>query len=117
MGTNYYFYPKENACDHCGRGPGKPLHIGKSSYGWVFSLHIDPNSYEYPVKDLDDWIKLFPEGTIRDEYDDIVSPESIVKIITERAHPSGTLLRHDIDQYHCTGHGPGTYDYCIGTFS
>ena len=41
------------------------LHIGKSSYGWIFGLHVFPdlglNTYE-------DWEKLLPYGKIRDEY-------------------------------------------------
>ena len=37
MGTNYYL--ETDACDKCGRGDG-PLHIGNSSAGWCFALHV-----------------------------------------------------------------------------
>ena len=42
MGTNYYIEggPK---CQHCGRGPGEPMHIGKQSAGWQFSLRGHPD--------------------------------------------------------------------------
>ena len=42
MGTNYYLHrPRTNECEHCGRADeAPPLHIGKSSSGWCFSLHV-----------------------------------------------------------------------------
>lgn len=51
MGTNFYFYenPEINEED--------ALHIGKSSAGWCFSLHIIP---ELGIRDLSDWTKCFP---------------------------------------------------------
>ena len=39
------------------------LHIGKSSYGWHFSLCIYP---ELGINDLEDWKKLFSEYEIYD---------------------------------------------------
>ena len=61
MGTNYYLHePPTNKCEHCGRQDEKePLHIGKSSVGWVFALHIIP---EMGIEDLEDWIPLFNSG-------------------------------------------------------
>ena len=40
MGTNYYLH-KKPPCEACGHEPA-PLHIGKSSGGWCFSLHVIP---------------------------------------------------------------------------
>lgn len=48
MGTNYYYY--QDVCPHCGK-PDKKLHIGKSSGGWYFSLHIIPEEKIFNLKD------------------------------------------------------------------
>ncbi len=50
MGTNYYLHEKPD-CECCGR-PFEALHIGKSSSGWCFSLHVMP---EDMINTLDDW--------------------------------------------------------------
>ena len=67
MGTNYYWSEEacQSPCKHC-RG-GDRLHIGKSSGGWCFSLHVIP--YE-GINTLDDWKAKFalPGSEIVDEY-------------------------------------------------
>ena len=145
MGTNYYFRkPLTNYCEHCGRSdPPEELHIGKSSGGWCFSLHVCP---EQGIHTLDDWGAIWPNGTILDEYGDELTRLEMLAVITtgrsstkdwdsrwalnsgysseEAFHrsnhsergPNG-LLRHRIDGSHCIGHGPGTYDYIVGDFS
>ena len=113
MGTNYYLYQKPD-CETCGR-PHPALHIGKSSAGWCFSLHVVP---EDRIECLDDWRHLWtqPGALIRNEYDERISPGEMESIITEREHPCG-LLRHEIDGRHCLSHGPGTWDHIAGEFS
>lgn len=132
MGTNYYII--KDVCPHCGRG-GDRLHIGKSSYGWHFSLHVIP---EEGLTSLVDWKKYFmdhPKDQIRDEYGQNITAEEMMKIITERswtgkgefrtfywyqqnhAEPGlNGLVRHMVDNWHCIGHGEGTWDYIIGEF-
>lgn len=133
MGTNYYFLPASaGPCEHCGRSDSdEELHIGKSSAGWCFSLHIIP---EKGINDLADWVELFPTGKIRDEYGQAVTAEDMVKEITARSGrgpalrdpgfhynnhseegPYG-LLRHRIGP-HCTKHGAGTWDCMPVEFS
>ena len=82
MGTNYYWYEKSE-CPCCHR-PYEPLHIGKSSSGWCFSLHIYPDKN---INNLDDWKKLLnkPESYILDEYDRETSYTEMIEIITERS--------------------------------
>jgi hypothetical protein len=113
------------------------LHIGKSSAGWCFSLHVDDS-----VRSLDDWRKEWskPGTRIVDEYGGEVTREDMERTITDRqgrgwddrnwpeaesrfhAHnysqrgPNG-LLRHRLDDSHCIGHGDGTYDLITGDFS
>ena len=129
MGTNYYFITEDKRFFENGR-----LHIGKSSAGWVFSLHVYP---EKDISSLNDWKKLWKdvEGYIQDEYGRGVSTRKMYNIIIERSWPRNIpitedflkendatkgpngLVRHKIDGGHCIGHGPGTWDYIIGDFS
>lgn len=140
MGTNYYLH--ENACPHCGRGD-EPLHIGKSSAGWVFALHVDQWQ---EIDSLEDWEARWarPGSVIKDEYGDVVSAEDMRRTITQRkwgkpigeGHPvplgyrswqdffasnhaepgPNNLLRGRISA-HCTAHGDGTWDIHPGEFS
>lgn len=132
MGTNYYLRGKP-PCPHCGR-PYPDKHIGKSSGGWCFALHIIP---EEGINDLHDWINLWikPEAIITDEYDTVISPMEMAKIIAERRWhgvrgwtqreyddnhaergPNG-LIRSKIEPGHCVKHGAGTWDCIEGEFS
>jgi len=114
MSTNYYLH-KEPPCECCGR-PYESLHIGKSSAGWAFSLHVIP---EDGINDLDDWEALWSEdgAYITDEYDMTIQPDEMMSIITERSWHDGPLLRHQIDGSFCIAHGRGTWDLIPGEFS
>ncbi len=136
MGTNYYLHKK--TCPCC-KKPDEVLHIGKSSGGWCFSLHVIP---EEGINDLDDWMPLFedPGNVILNEYDEVIPAEIMRGEITERSWmeregapygygswaefhrqndsepgPNG-LLRHKINRY-CTKHGAGTWDCLPGEYS
>ena len=81
MGTNYYLRKKnykDNRFDRSDIG----LHIGKSSYGWSFSLHVIPGIAE----NLEDWEVLWSSRpfVIVDEYGNKVSKEEMLSIVTER---------------------------------
>jgi hypothetical protein len=131
MGTNYYLH--RDFCPHCGRGDER-LHIGKSSAGWCFSLHVDADE---GVNSLEDWKALWlePNSKIVDEYGREHSADEMLSTITERAWPNreqerssefyrsnyaepgpNNLMRHTIGR-HCIGHGAGTYDLIPGEFS
>ena len=133
MGTNYYLYEKQ-PCKECGR-PYEAKHIGKSSAGWCFSLHVIP---EEGINDLEDWKKLWnqEEAVIKNQYGTTFDPTILEREITERGTPGKTshtfsiwlkknsaedgpngLVRHRIDGIHCIGHGKGTWDLIIGEFS
>lgn len=113
MGTNYYFHPGP-ACECCGRAP-QATHIGKSSAGWNFAVHVLPAQ---GINSLDDWRKMFtrPGSYILDEYGTKITEEEMLLIITNRTHKLG-LQRSGIDGWHCVGHGEGTWDYFAGDFS
>lgn len=127
MGTNYYL--ETPACPHCGRGD-RPLHIGKSSGGWCFGLHVIP---EQGLSSLEDWrARWGAEGTtIRDEYGQEVTAAEMERVITQRSWPHvpggdtlrsivrgpNNLMRAPVDGVLCIGHGPGTWDLIAGDFS
>ena len=132
MGTNYYLHQKPD-CECCGRS-FDPLHIGKSSGGWCFSLHVIP---EDNINDLDDWRVLWnaPGSFIKNEYGEKVSVANMEDIITNRswakipsdgatwykknqAEPGpNCLARSMVDGRHCIKHGTGTWDCITGEFS
>ena len=140
MGTNYYWVQdaEENngGCAQCTPG-AEYFHIGKSSAGWCFSLHVIP---EKQIHSLEHW-KVFwkmnsEDGHIEDEYGNFVSIAEMLKCITNRkseralepcpfyVHPysryeigPNNLMRHPILEHHCIGHGEGTWDLIEGDFS
>jgi len=133
MGTNHYWHEKP-PCPTCGHQTDG-LHIGKSSGGWAFSLHVIP---EDGIATLWDWQRKWaePGSEIRNEYGDLISEEEMLAVVTVRARPDpinwtaeklrqnhawadpgSNLLRHVVDGSHCVGNGPGTYDFITGEFS
>ena len=134
MGTNYYWTHISNKCSCCGRADKETKHIGKSSAGWVFGLHVYP---EEGIHDLPDWKRLLeqPDTIIEDEYGDVHSAESMLRCITERSWPHAkhltpthlsqnhavvgpsNLLRAELNPQWCIKHGEGTWDCRIGEFS
>ena len=133
MGTNYYMrkgeWLPESDWDHPLNGliredTGRPasIHIGKSSGGWCFSLHVMPAK---GIHNLQDWQalvdRLLAEGwRIEDEYRDAVTTEELWSIVERKGWDAGRqrpLKRHDVDGDHCIGHGEGLYDYVVGDFS
>lgn len=133
MGTNYYFY-RDKPCGECGREV-ESVHIGKSSGGWCFTLHVIP---EDSINTWNDWLDMFAnykDSYIKDEYGQRISLPEFIRVVSERewkskrqwtekeftdnhavAGPNG-LVRYQISDGICVGHGEGTYDYCIGEFS
>ena len=77
MGTNYYFKQKENLT-------GEGIHIGKSSSGWCFSLHVVP---EQGINALEDWKRYFTiEGSvIVDEYSRELTVSEMLNVIENRS--------------------------------
>ena len=140
MGTNYYSLKRgvdyeSEECFWNIRGTEDCIHIGKSSAGWCFSLHIDP---ELGINTIEDWIRMFiePDRIIIDEYRETVPFDRMMGIITARgrANPNNwdadtmarnhaesgpnNLVRHRIERgYGCVGHGEGTWDLIMGEFS
>lgn len=114
MGTNYYWRTPDEKDD---------LHIGKSSSGWMFALHVDRDG---PCpRNLLGWRQLWAtaQGAIYNEYGAKIEVEVMLKIITHRKGryeaglPDPHLRRHPVDGRRCLGHGNGTWDELTGEFS
>jgi len=141
MGTNFYWTKKTDVCPHCGRSDNtKELHIGKSSAGWCFSLHVKHPAWtecsddSLPL-DLFEWKELFadPEAVITNEYGEVITQEKMIECITNRSFPSAptaahfvhnggvpgphNLIRHKLSPDRCIAHGKGTWDLIVGYFS
>lgn len=143
MGTNYYLHL--DVCPCCQQSAEYPLHIGKSSAGWCFGLHVRGGEWEEELPiDLDGWRELWsrPNNIIKDEYGEVITPEAMEATITQRKWRSrderipygykswdefdrknhsrtgpGGLSRHVVDGHHCIGNGEGTWDLIVGDFS
>ena len=133
MGTNFYLHSDE--CETCGRS-AEPLHIGKSSIGWCFLLHVDE---EVGIDNLADWCQIIGKkgSWIKDEYGDSISAGKMLEIIMLRSSRSSSynkepdhwyssnhaepgpngLVRNKVDDNNCIGHGEGTWDLITGEFS
>jgi hypothetical protein len=134
MGTNFYWIVSSERCPVCGHDEsnGDGLHIGKSSAGWCFSLHVYP---EDRINFLKDWVDrwFLPNSMIEDEYGVQYTVYEMMDIITKRSFPGdrrlaeedakrnqaevgpNNLLRHPLGD-HCIGHGEGPWDYIVGNF-
>lgn len=136
MGTNYYIKGKE--CNECGHISGE-YHIGKSSAGWCFALHVEPDE---GIHNLNDIMVMWKDKVIVDECEDEVDEFEMLDIIFRQGQsrnverkpcgykswtqfheengsqmgPRG-FLRSRIDGVHCIGHGDGAYDLIVGEFS
>lgn len=137
MSTNYYTEAPKGYEE-------KELHIGKSSGGWYFSLHVIP---ELGITTWDAWRDYLKGKKIRDEYDNCITFEELKKVVTDRGEFDASavikiqghamlygdtpeeflrqnyaeLAEHGLVRCiiggHCVGHGEGTWDYIEGEFS
>lgn len=146
MGTNYYVRVDVPVCEACNRPLDEldeELHIGKSSFGWHFSLHVIP---EMKLINLTSWAKFVKDKKIFNEYGEDISYDDLISTIRDRKGASGSdksnfnhgfyrdwsdfhkrnssefgengLIRAKIDGRHCVGHPrKGTWDYVAGDFS
>jgi hypothetical protein len=144
VGTNYYLYkkPKYDHCNTCDlwRDEVHAVHIGKSSFGWCFSLRVYPegfNQFNLKIKSLEDWKRFFNDKNylILDEYKSPIEASVMMSCITNRSftgrtdtrdfnykenhacHGPNGLMRHQVDYDFCIGHGEGTWDLIARDFS
>jgi hypothetical protein len=96
MGTNFHLIYNEEVdteCPCCGhtKKERKKRHLGKSSAGWCYALHVYPEEGLHTLADVQLHIcdVIGNGGHIENEYGDIVSVEDWVKCVTVRSakHP------------------------------
>lgn len=86
MGTNYYTTKKQTHCETCGQKLPKvdvvyDVHLGKSSYGWAFT--IQANGYKL-YKNWDE-MKVWLKGKkIVNEYDEPVTVAQFIKLVENK---------------------------------
>lgn len=85
MGTNYYIKTGRKVKKVCNLGhehlEDEELHIGKNSYGWMFTLQIFP---EIGINELKDWTPILKSGKIKNEYGEEISYEEMRSIILKK---------------------------------
>lgn len=79
MGTNYYLESTASLPQPFGR---PRIHIGKSSGGWCFSLHVYPESDIGRPADLDQWAVVM-DTTTADGSARIIADTGTVLTVTE----------------------------------
>ena len=87
MGTNYYVVPNRPSI-------AEPIHIGKSSMGWMFLFQDASELYrEVPVvwhcyEDVEDWLYRHTveseQYVIIDEYDEIISFDDFIELVARK---------------------------------
>ena len=87
MGTNYYVVPNRPSIE-------EPIHIGKSSMGWMFLFHDVNEPYrDIPIvwhsyEEVKNWLQKYTVDTdeyvILDEYDRVVSLDELINRIQEK---------------------------------
>ena len=87
MGTNYYLVKNGPTC-------GTPIHIGKSSFGWLFSFQTQNEKWNEPpiiwntYGQVKDTLKRMTVDSdkyaIVDEYDEIIPYDAFIKMVDEK---------------------------------
>ena len=87
MGTNYYVVPNRPSVE-------EPIHIGKSSMGWMFLFQDISELYrEVPVvwhcyEDVENWLYKHTveseQYVIIDEYDEIISFDDFIELVARK---------------------------------
>ena len=109
MGTNYYAVKNRPTTS-------SPIHIGKSSAGWLFSFHDyednwnDPPVCWHTYGQVKDWLKKYTVDSdnyvILNEYDEIVSFDDFFEMVDSkqkdkhcRENPDNFHYSRNVDGY------------------
>ncbi len=103
MSTNYYVVKNKPSIR-------KPIHIGKSSFGWLFLFQEQDDTWgDIPIvwhtyNQLKEWLKKYTTGknpiyTIIDENDKLISYEQFIKLVDEKQKNERNLSNPDNFKY------------------
>ena len=109
MGTNYYAVKNRPTTRD-------PIHIGKSSIGWLFNFQAHNETWETPpvvwntFNQVMDWLKKYTvdssEFVIIDEYDEIISYDDFIDLVESkqkdeqcRKNPDNFSYCRNVDGY------------------
>lgn len=112
MGTNYYAVRNRPTTS-------EPIHIGKSSAGWLFSFQSHNDTWAEPpvvwntYRQVKEWLKKHTvdsnEFVIINEYDDIISFEDFCKMVDDiqadpntQKNPYNFTYNRNVDGYRFT---------------
>lgn len=103
MGTNYYVVKRKPTIS-------EPVHIGKSSLGWLFCFQIQNNTWEdTPIvwnnySEVKEWLNKYANGkdkpyTILDEYDREISYKEFIDLVDRKQKDKNCLSNPDNFKY------------------
>ena len=112
MGTNYYAVRNRPTTED-------PIHIGKSSYGWMFLFCRHNDQWHDPpivwstYKQVKEWLKKYTvdkkDYVIIDEYDEVHTLEEFTKMVDEKQkdpnvkkNPDNFRYSDNVDGYRFT---------------
>lgn len=94
MGTNYFAVQKEPTVY-------EPIHIGKSSMGWLFHFHDCEYWHTFPQ--FKAWLENHVdtgEYVILDEYDEQISKEKLLELIERKQNDPQVRANKENFDYH-----------------
>ena len=117
MGTNYYAVRTKPTT-------ARPIHIGKSSMGWLFLFEVqnqtwaDPpviwNTYEQVKNWLHKYTVEHTDYVIIDEYDEVISYDDFIDLVETKQKDEFCL--RNVDNFHYAQNVNG-YRFTEGDFS
>ena len=98
MGTNYYAVKNRPTVE-------EPIHIGKSSIGWLFHFQTHNESWREPpvvwntFNQLKEWLNKYTvesdDYVIIDEYDEIITLDEFLKLVDRKQNDEYCLSNSD----------------------
>ena len=117
MGTNYYVVPNRPSMR-------EPVHIGKSSYGWLFCFQYQEEKWNDPPivwHDYDEvkaWLKKYTVDNnayvIMDEYDTVIPYDEFIEMVEFKQKDAEN--RKNLDNFAYADNVKG-YRFVKGDFS
>lgn len=106
MGTNYY--ARQNECEKCGQYT--ELHIGKSSWGWLFLFQYNGGEHYKNIEEMKRWLK---GKSIYDEYGEKETHKEFWEMVEAKQNDPKNVENTRI--MGIERHGKD-YGFCVGSY-